>query len=164
MKEINTKTVHAFIDSNNLHLSIRNAGWQIDYKRFRVWLKDKYNVSVAYIFIGYIKENERLYSYLKRCGYDLIFKPTIKNSNGEVKGNIDADLVLKAMINFPKYDYAVIVSNDGDFYSLVRYLKEKEKFLCVISPDTKYLSKLLAKEAGTKVFPLERVKHKINKK
>lgn len=163
MKKINTSIVYAFIDANNLYLSVKNAGWEIDYRRFRVWLKDKYNVSVAYMFMGRVEGNEGLYSYLENAGYTIKFKPTIKNGKGEVKGNIDADLVLRAMIDFPKYDYAVIVSNDGDFYSLARYLKEKDKLLCVISPNTKYLSKLLAREAGDKVFPLGRVKNRIKK-
>lgn len=40
--------VYVYIDSNNLNLGIRDLGWKLDYKKFRVYLKDKYNVSVAY--------------------------------------------------------------------------------------------------------------------
>jgi hypothetical protein len=41
--------VYAFIDSNNLHLgTVKNQGWKIDYKKFRVWLRDKFNVSVLF--------------------------------------------------------------------------------------------------------------------
>ncbi len=105
-----------------------------------------------------------MYSYLRSTGYEIVFKPTIKNGNGEVKGNIDADLVSKAMIEFPNYDYAVIVSNDGDFYSLVRYLNKNGKLLSVISPDVRFLVSLLSKEAKTKIFPLKRIKNKIKQK
>jgi hypothetical protein len=39
----------AFIDSQNLNLSIRSQGWVLDFKRFRVYLKDKYSVTKAYM-------------------------------------------------------------------------------------------------------------------
>ncbi len=34
----------AFIDSQNLNLSIRALGWRLDFRRFRVYLKEKYEV------------------------------------------------------------------------------------------------------------------------
>ena len=68
---------YAFIDGNNLHLGAKDSGWKVDYKRFRVFLKDKYRVAKAYYFIGYMQEHEGLYEYLSNAGYDLIFKPTI---------------------------------------------------------------------------------------
>ena len=60
-----------------------------------------------------------------------------------MKGNIDADLVLHAMIEFPHYDKAIIVSGDGDFYPLIDYLKAKNKLLKIITPNKKYSSLLL---------------------
>jgi len=33
---------YAFIDSQNLNLSIREQGWVLDFKKFRIYLKDKY--------------------------------------------------------------------------------------------------------------------------
>ena len=85
---------YAFIDSQNLNLGILSLGWKLDYKKFRIYLKEKYNISKAYLFIGYIPSNQDLYSFLQGVGYVLIFKPTLPNDKGEVKGNIDADLVL----------------------------------------------------------------------
>jgi hypothetical protein len=38
---------YAFIDSQNLNLGIRELGWILDFKKFRVYLRDKYNVSKA---------------------------------------------------------------------------------------------------------------------
>ena len=85
-------------------------GWKLDYKKFRIYLSDKFRVSKAIIFIGYIKKNRYLYRSLKNYGYELVFKPTIKDSSGKQKGNIDAELVLhSAAIEFEKYDKAVIV-------------------------------------------------------
>ncbi|MDD4894999.1 MAG: hypothetical protein PHW54_06800 [Candidatus Omnitrophica bacterium] len=41
---------YAFIDSQNLNLSIRDQGWALDFKRFRKYLEDKYGVTKAFIF------------------------------------------------------------------------------------------------------------------
>lgn len=65
----------AFIDSNNLYLAIKELGWSLDYERFRKYLKDKYNVSKAYVFIGYVEKHKDLYKNLQEKGYILIFKP-----------------------------------------------------------------------------------------
>ena len=106
---------YAFIDSQNLNLSIRNLGWKLDFYRFRIYLEEKYKVKVAYLFIGYLPENQDLYNSLQKCGYVLIFKPTLKYKNKKIKGNCDAELVLQAMIDYPNYKKAVVVSGDGDF-------------------------------------------------
>src|SRR3972149_6353337 len=110
---------YAFIDGNNLHLSVFNLGWKLDYKKFRRYLNDKYNVKVAYYFIGEVPGMESLYSALTRYGFDLIFKPPIKDRDGNYKANVDAELVLQAMIDVDKYDSAVIVTSDGDFTCLI---------------------------------------------
>ncbi len=31
----------AFIDSQNLYLSIKNQGWKIDFAKFRIYLREK---------------------------------------------------------------------------------------------------------------------------
>lgn len=123
-------SVYAFIDSQNLNLGVRDQGWKLDFGRFRVYLKDKYKVEKAFLFIGYIPQNRNLYDFLKKVGYKLIFKPAIEIRRGgklEVKGNVDAELVLHTMIEFPNYNEAVIVSGDGDFRCLVEYLLKKGK-------------------------------------
>ena len=152
--------VYAFIDANNLYLETsKNAGWYVNYRKLRIWLRDKFNVSTAYMFIGKVAGNEKLYSSLENNGFTLIFKQTIPDEEGKIKGNVDADLVLNAMIDFPKYDKAIIIANDGDYYSLVKYLRENGKLLYVISPYGKNLSVLLKKEAGKQILLLEQARN-----
>jgi hypothetical protein len=55
------------------------------------------------------------------------FKPVTYRGDGKAKGNVDAELVLQAMIDFDNYERAVIVTSDGDFACLGRYLYEKGK-------------------------------------
>lgn len=152
---------YAFIDSQNLNLGIKDLGWKLDFKRFRIYLKDKYNVSVAYIFIGYVPTNQDLYSYLQKSGYVLIFKPTIPDKDGNLKGNVDADLVLQAMIDYNNYDKAVIVTSDGDFYSLVKYFYEHDKLRMVLSPYVKTCSILLKKSAKEKIVFIDNLRKKL---
>ena len=54
------------------------------------------------------------------------------------KGNVDADLVLWAMKEMPKYRKAVIVSGDGDFYALVEYLAGKNRLAKLLTPNEHY--------------------------
>lgn len=137
---------YAFIDGQNLHMSVKNQGWVLDYKRFRRYLRDKYGVAKAFLFIGHIPTNADLYKSLQEYGYILIFKP-IMEVRGKVKGNVDAELVLHAMIEYTNYDKAVIVTGDGDFYCLVKYLKNTGKLLKLIVPDACRYSSLLRKFA-----------------
>jgi len=136
---------YAFIDGQNLNLGVRELSWHLDYKKFRVYLREKYKVDKAYYFIGYLDENRNLYKFLQEAGYILIFKPIVRDGEGRVKGNVDADLVLQATIDCKSYDKAVLVSSDGDFYSLVKYLYEHGKLRAVISPYVKTCSVLLKK-------------------
>lgn len=145
---LNKPKNYAFIDSQNLNLGTKSAGWSLDFRKFRLYLKNKYGVERAYLFIGQVEGNESLYDSLQEMGYHLILKPTTQykvNGKVTVKGNVDAELVLYAAAKaYKKYDKAVIVSGDGDFYCLVEYLSEKDKLLHVMVPNDKY-SKLLRK-------------------
>ncbi len=135
----------AFIDSQNLNLGIRDAGWQLDFARFRVYLKEKYGVTKAYLFIGYIENNQSLYTALQNFGYVLVFKHVLEYQPGKVKGNVDAELVLHTMIEWQNYDGAVIVSGDGDFHCLVTHHIEQDKLCKVLVPNQKKYSALLKK-------------------
>lgn len=106
----------AFIDSQNLNLGVRSQGWQLDFRKFRQYLRNKYSVTNVYLFIGYKAGNEALYTSLQQMGYFVILKPTMELPDKTVKGNVDAELVLHSMIQYPNYDKAIIVSGDGDFH------------------------------------------------
>ncbi len=116
------------------------------------------------MFVGYIPQNQDLYQSLQKAGYILIFKPLIPDKDGNVKGNIDADLVLQAMIDYQNYDRAVIVTSDRDFYSLAKYLYEHNKLEKVISPYTKTCSVLLKKSAKEKIVFMDNLRGKLEYK
>jgi len=136
---------YAFIDSQNLNLGVRSLGWKLDFALFRKYLTDKYKVEKAFLFIGFIEDNQLLYTYLQKAGFICIFKPTLRTSKHKkikIKGNVDAELVLHTMIEYPNYDKTIIVSGDGDFYCLIEYLNKKGKLLKVLVPNKNYSSLL----------------------
>lgn len=155
---------YAFIDSQNLNLGIQKLGWKLDYKKFRVYLAEKYNVKKAYIFIGFVALNQSLYDNLQEAGFIVKFKPTIPDEEGKIKGNIDADLVLTAALELNNYDKAVIVSSDGDFYSLVQHLYENNKLEVVLSPDKENCSNLLKQTAKAKILFMNNLRNKLEYK
>lgn len=140
-----TENNYAFIDSQNLNLSVRDQGWKLDFGKFRVYLTDKYDVTKAFIFIGFVGTNQSLYTSLQNQGYILIFKPTLILPSGKPKGNVDGELILHAMIEYPNYDKAVIVAGDGDYYCLVEHFKKKDKLKKLIIPNRYDYSSLLRK-------------------
>jgi uncharacterized LabA/DUF88 family protein len=136
--------IYSFIDSQNLNLGVSSQGWKLDWSKFRQYLRNKYNVTKAYLFIGYKHGNEGLYTGLRNKGYIVILKPTLVLPDGTIKGNVDAELVLHSMIQYQSYTKAIIVSGDGDFHCLAEYLVQKNKLLHLIVPNITY-SKLLKK-------------------
>ena len=138
----NKQNNYAFIDSQNLNLGVRSQGWQLDFRKFRQYLHNKYYVTNVYLFIGYKAGNEALYTSLQQMGYIVILKPTMELPDKTVKGNVDAELVLHVMIQYPNYDKAIIVSGDGDFHCLVEYLEEQGKLLLILAPNRHYSSLL----------------------
>ena len=59
------------------------------------------------------------------------------------------------MIDIDSYDQSIIVSSDGDFYSLVKYLYKKNKLKCVISHYKETCSSLLKKSAREKIIYID---------
>ena len=151
---------YAFIDSQNLNLGIKSQGWELDFREFRIYLKNKYNINKAYLFIGQIEGNDNLYNQLSSYGYSLVFKKTTlykKDGVVTVKGNVDAELVLYAAAKvYNNYNNAIIVSGDGDFYCLAEYLTEKNKLLHIFTPNKNY-SKLL-KDYSSKIVRIDLLK------
>ncbi|MEK7079551.1 MAG: NYN domain-containing protein [Patescibacteria group bacterium] len=160
---MNHVCVFAFIDSQNLNLGTSKdiykngkliyKGWKLDFKKFRHYLTDKFKVEKAFLFIGFIQKNKKLYTFLKSCGYKLVFKPTVNDAQGKPKGNVDAELVLhSAVIQYPNYNKAVFIAGDGDYYCLYEYLEKKKKLFRIIIPNVKSESSLLQKFQNYKTF------------
>jgi uncharacterized LabA/DUF88 family protein len=160
-REIHKKlpVTYAFIDSQNLNLGVLHdikkqgkiiyKGKKLDFKKFRDYIRVKFGVKEAYIFIGNIPENQDLYLHLQNCGYKLIMKDTVKywdkaTKEYKHKGNVDTDIVLYSVGKlYKEYTDAVFVSGDGDFVSTYDYLAGRGKLKAIIVPNRYNYSKLL---------------------
>lgn len=158
------KSNYAFIDQQNLYLAVRDLGWELDYRKFRFYLKEKYNVTRAYMFIGYIPSYKGLYYSLQSKGFVLIFKPVLAGHQYKIKGNCDAELVLQAMVDINDYDQAILITGDGDFYCLIKYLVGKDKLRKVLAPSVKNCSLLLKRLLGNRLSFVSGLKQKIEYK
>jgi uncharacterized LabA/DUF88 family protein len=159
----NIPETYAFIDSQNLNLGTQRMGWKVDWRRFR----------------HYMSENEDLYEYMHELGYLVVLKPTVdvnpasdpnsksetnpKDKDGKdkstVKGNVDAELVLYAMKEIHNYQKAIIVSGDGDFFSLAEYLEEQDKLANISTPNWQYSS--LLKSFEPKIVRLDQLRREL---
>jgi uncharacterized LabA/DUF88 family protein len=155
---------NCYIDGNNLYRAAKELGFKIDYKRFRIWMRQKYGVANAYLFIGLVPERSKFYQYLQECGYILVFKQTV-SVGGVIKGNCDAELVLNVVKDFytDAYDDCIIVTGDGDFGCLVEFIKEQKSLHVVLVPNEKKCS-FLIRNKDADVTCLNDLYHKFSTK
>ena len=144
---------YAFIDWQNLYQWI---SWNLDYKRFRRYLKDKYSITDAYYFLWFKEKENVLYEKLQKSWFILIFNEKPEHLKSDKKWNIDVNLTFYAMKKLIKddFDKIVLISWDWDYKVLVDYFIEKNKFLKIIAPNKKFVSSLYkhAKHLNQKYF------------
>lgn len=171
-KKKSTKTTYAFIDSQNLNLGVQRMGWKMDWRKLREYLRESHNVSHAFMFIGYMSENEALYEHMHELGYLVVLKPTIDvtphadpdnpakpDDKPIIKGNVDTELVLYAMKELPNYGSAIIVSGDGDFLSLAEYLDAQGKLSSIMTPNWQYST--LLKPFEKRIIRLDQLRRQL---
>jgi len=134
----------AFIDGQNLYLWLQSEGWAIDLDRFRIFLKDKFHVQEAYYFIWFISDKEQeLYNALQKAWFIVMFREHSAGLKWKKKGNVDVDIVFEAMKKIAdreEFDQVVLVSGDGDYIKMVRYLIQKGRFRKILFPNKRYSS------------------------
>lgn len=156
--------INIYIDGNNLYRSAKELGFTINYKKFKGWLRQKYNPDKIYLFIGLVPERTKFYEYLQECGFILIFKQTISVS-GAIKGNCDAELVLKTTSDFytKSFESCILITGDGDFGCLVEFLVANKSLNLVIAPDKKKCS-ILIRNKNIEITFLNEHYHKFSDK
>jgi len=179
------KTNFAFIDGQNLHFGTTKCNdcaeklgisivevklanctcgnaWEINLSKFRIYLKENYNVSEAYYFLGFLQDkNEEIYKAIQRAGFIVQFREHHKLAKSSKKGNVDTDIVfeiMKSVIDDSSLDKIILVSGDGDYKKLVSYLISKDRFRKILFPNRRFASSLY-KEIGSEYFDyLENIK------
>ena len=100
-----------------------------------------------------IESYSALYQHLQSAGFELIFKESIRQA-GEIKANVDAELVLQAArdVYEGRLKEAVLVSGDGDFSCLIDFLQRRKLLRTMLAPNRKFCSYLLRKKNLPIVF------------
>ena len=171
-KQIKNESNLAFIDGQNLYMGTAKRekdAWRVDLKRFRTYLKDKYQVETAYYFLGVVQEeNQDVYEEIQRAGFVLIFREHSSSMTGKKKGNVDSDIifhVMKRLCLREAFDRIVLVSGDGDYKLLVDFLIQEKRLAKILFPYRKFASSLYTK-LGSEYFDsldMSQVKKKIAK-
>ena len=134
--------VALFIDGANLYAAAKSLVLDIDYKKLLNHFRGECNLIRALYYTAIAEDQEYssirpLIDWLDYNGFTLITKPTkeFTDSSGrrKIKGNMDIELAVDAMVLSRQLDHIVIFSGDGDFRSLVQALQEKGKRVTVIS-------------------------------
>lgn len=138
----------AYIDNQNLFMATQRQedAWRVDMRRLRIYLREKYGVSKAYLFMGAFDINRQdLYAEFQDAGYVLVFREHGINFKGKKKGNVDVDIVFEPMrdaLTNDLMDRAVLISGDGDYYRVIKYLKDIGKLEKVLLPSRRSASSL----------------------
>ncbi len=147
----------AFIDGQNLYMGTNSdiPSWEVNLLKFRIYLKDKYKVSKAYYFLGYMSDGrDELYDKIQSAGFILKFREHNSAMKGKKKGNVDSDIIfqiMKAMYKKEPFDKLVLVSGDGDYKSLVDFLIKENKLLKILFPNKRFYSSLY-KSLGSEFY------------
>jgi len=116
---------YAFIDGQNLYLAIQELGWKLDYKKFRIYLREKYAIEKAYMFMGFLPANQELYNFLQTVGFVLIFKPVLENDK-----NLDINnKLLKVLAPSTHNCSSLLTKIAGNKISFVSDLRKKLEYI-----------------------------------
>lgn len=131
---------------------------ELDMRKFRVYLREKYRCETAYLFMGaYEQKLQDLYMTLQEFGFILVYREHSANLKGSKKGNVDVDIVFQVMRDIKEKDDigVVLVSGDGDYKRMVDYLIMLGRFRMILLPCKRYASSLYKRISRTRYAYLD---------
>lgn len=154
--------VFVFIDAANLEQSVKSLGWKVNYRKLLAYLKAECNLKrIAYYTVSFAGEPYKMFlNSLRAKSYSVITKP-LKVINDKKKGkirkaNFDVEISVEAVDLIKEYETMILFSGDSDFDFLIRYLKNKNKKIIVVSA-TNHIARELIRNAH-KYFDLKKFK------
>jgi len=160
-------------------LTFEYLGWKLDYRKLRIYLEKRHNITTAYYFLGFIAKNKRVYSDLYEYGYTLKFRkvsefPTapiicphckrvVEPEGIKTKCDCDADITLQIMDDIEKYEKAILITSDGDFDNVVRKLIDFNKLKLVLAPCKEGCSRLLKSATRGRIEFLDKFREELEK-
>lgn len=109
-------------------------------------------------------QRARFYRKLEEFGYTLVLKPvkTYADDDGHLrrKANCDVDMAYYLMRERAGFDRALILSGDGDFLPVLKFLRSEGKEVLVLARGPR-TAKEIRKFAGDKFLDFTRLQHKL---
>ncbi|MEK7502923.1 MAG: NYN domain-containing protein [Patescibacteria group bacterium] len=117
------------------------------------------------LLIGRHLQRVRFYRKLEGFGYKLFLKPVklYEQEDGSTKrkANCDVDMAFHLMKEKDNFSKVVILSGDGDFLPVLKYLKQSGKQVLIFSRGQR-TAKEIRQFAGDKFLDFTRLKHKLS--
>ncbi len=129
------KRTYCFIDASNIIYGAKDSGWFIDQKKLFDYLKRKYAAKKVFFYFGQENNDQKQQKFLNKLrifGFTLRVKQ-VKHYGNRRKANCDVDLTMDSLLFAHKFDHAIYLTGDGDFYPLFEHLKKKSKSVTIIS-------------------------------
>ncbi len=135
------------VDGANMFAATKSLMWHIDWKKFKEYFEREHYVSRANYYTA-IKDTRNtdiqdniipLVDYLRFNGWKVVTKPVMEYFSSEgstLKGNVDVQIAVDALVMADRIDHFVIGSGDGDFTYLVDALHRKGLEVSVVSTGT----------------------------
>lgn len=120
--------VAVFVDVQNMYYSakeLHNA--KVDYSSLLKVARDDRKLirAIAYVIEAHAPEEENFFEVLENIGFKVRKKELREFYDGTKKGDWDMGIAIDAIRMSEKIDVAVLVTGDGDFKSLIKYLQAK---------------------------------------
>jgi uncharacterized LabA/DUF88 family protein len=153
-----------YIDGSNLNLSAKNHGLEIDLNLMLLYLKEKYYINSCKYFTPNFKFLETEFEILKQSGVEIIYKK-IYREDKKVKANCDVEIShhITLDVRDGKVDKVILLTGDGDFYSLLEYIESNNVEAKIIAIYPKDTSRLYRNSNKFGLTYLSQVKEKIIK-
>jgi len=160
-------------------VEIRNFGFSyLENETVPIYELEKYLVDVIknkanklneaeLLLIGRHLQRVRFYLKLKEFGYELHLKPVklYEQEDGTTKrkANCDVDMAFYLMKEKDNFDKAVILSGDGDFLPVLKYLKNQNKEIIILARGPR-TAKEIRQFAAAKFRDFEYLKYRLKYK
>jgi len=152
------KRVGVFVDAQNLYYAAKEEfKGKLDYKALLDKIvkgsgkEDRFLAGAyAYLVENPEKDQTKFKNLLENLGFQVKFRELLERSDGSRKGNWDLGLTIDILQNISRFDVVIIVSGDGDFVDLIKYLKrhhDEVKVEVAAFPSRQRTSQRLIKEA-----------------
>jgi uncharacterized LabA/DUF88 family protein len=129
-KFLEREKIAIFVDSQNLYYSARMGyAAKVNYEKLLRLITANRNLVKAYAYIVQPPDGDvkPFATSLERIGYIVKIKDVRTRSNGSAKANWDMGIALDILGILDRVDTIVLASGDGDFVSLVDFIKAKNK-------------------------------------